>query len=130
MALRVVLAYSGGLDTSVIVPWLREKYDAEVICVAADVGQPGGLEGLDERVEDVGDQERDQQRVDDLIEPATERQRREREHRDVDRAACRLGPTNRHKRAPLLRPGALQRGLTPGSMTARAGGLVPGHRPG
>ena len=48
MGLKVVLAYSGGLDTSVIVPWLRENYDAEVICVAADVGQPGGLEGLDE----------------------------------------------------------------------------------
>ena len=54
MALKVVLAYSGGLDTSVIVPWLREKYDAEVICVAADVGQPGGLEGLDERAEATG----------------------------------------------------------------------------
>jgi argininosuccinate synthase len=35
----IVLAYSGGLDTSVIVPWLREKYDARVICVAADIGQ-------------------------------------------------------------------------------------------
>jgi len=34
-----VLAYSGGLDTSIIVPWLREKYDARVICVAADIGQ-------------------------------------------------------------------------------------------
>ena len=54
MALKVVLAYSGGLDTSVIVPWLRENYDAEVICVAADVGQPGGLEGLDERAEATG----------------------------------------------------------------------------
>jgi argininosuccinate synthase len=36
---RIALAYSGGLDTSIIVPWLREHYDAEVICVAADVGQ-------------------------------------------------------------------------------------------
>jgi argininosuccinate synthase len=35
----IVLAYSGGLDTSIIVPWLREKYDARVICVAADIGQ-------------------------------------------------------------------------------------------
>ncbi|MEP7347520.1 MAG: argininosuccinate synthase, partial [Gemmatimonadaceae bacterium] len=34
-----VLAYSGGLDTSIIVPWLREHYDAHVVCVAADVGQ-------------------------------------------------------------------------------------------
>jgi argininosuccinate synthase len=42
---RIVLAYSGGLDTSIIVPWLREHYDAEVICVAADVGQ--GADELD-----------------------------------------------------------------------------------
>ena len=35
----IVLAYSGGLDTSIIVPWLREHYDAKVICVAADIGQ-------------------------------------------------------------------------------------------
>ena len=54
MGLKVVLAYSGGLDTSVIVPWLREKYDADVVCVAADVGQPGGLEGLDERAKATG----------------------------------------------------------------------------
>jgi argininosuccinate synthase len=37
--MKVVLGYSGGLDTSIIVPWLRENYDAEVICMAADVGQ-------------------------------------------------------------------------------------------
>src|SRR6185503_4404965 len=35
----IVLAYSGGLDTSIIVPWLREHYDARIICVAADIGQ-------------------------------------------------------------------------------------------
>ena len=35
----IALAYSGGLDTSIIVPWLREHYDAKVICVAADIGQ-------------------------------------------------------------------------------------------
>ena len=45
--MKVVLGYSGGLDTSVIVPWLRENYDAEVICMAGDVGQRGGLEGLE-----------------------------------------------------------------------------------
>jgi argininosuccinate synthase len=39
MPRTIVLAYSGGLDTSVIVPWLREHYDARVICVAADIGQ-------------------------------------------------------------------------------------------
>lgn len=49
MPLKVVLGYSGGLDTSVIVPWLRDNYDAEVICMAADVGQQGGLDGLDEK---------------------------------------------------------------------------------
>ena len=47
--MKVVLGYSGGLDTSIIVPWLREKYDAEVICMAGDVGQRGGLEGLEAR---------------------------------------------------------------------------------
>ena len=47
MSLKVVLAYSGGLDTSVIVPWLQETYGAEVICMAADVGQIGGMEGLE-----------------------------------------------------------------------------------
>ncbi|MDP3911633.1 MAG: argininosuccinate synthase [Gemmatimonadales bacterium] len=43
----VVLAYSGGLDTSAIVPWLKETYDASVVCFAADVGQGlGELDGL------------------------------------------------------------------------------------
>ena len=49
MSLRVALAYSGGLDTSVIARWLIEEYDAEVICVAVDVGQPGALAGLREK---------------------------------------------------------------------------------
>jgi argininosuccinate synthase len=39
MPRTIVLAYSGGLDTSIIVPWLREHYDARVVCVAADIGQ-------------------------------------------------------------------------------------------
>jgi argininosuccinate synthase len=47
--MKVVLGYSGGLDTSVIVPWLRENYGAEVVCMAGDVGQQGGLEGLEAR---------------------------------------------------------------------------------
>jgi argininosuccinate synthase len=42
-----VLAYSGGLDTSVIVPWLKERYGLEVVCVAVDVGQGEELEGLE-----------------------------------------------------------------------------------
>ncbi len=46
----VVLAYSGGLDTSAIVPWLRERYGARVLCFAADVGQGAGeLDGLVEK---------------------------------------------------------------------------------
>ncbi|MBT3279377.1 MAG: argininosuccinate synthase [Phycisphaerales bacterium] len=44
---KIVLAYSGGLDTSVILPWLKEKYDAEVIAYVADVGQGiGELDGI------------------------------------------------------------------------------------
>jgi argininosuccinate synthase len=39
MPRTIVLAYSGGLDTSIVVPWLREHYDARVICMAADIGQ-------------------------------------------------------------------------------------------
>ena len=50
MAERVVLAYSGGLDTSAIVPWLKERYGATVYCVAVDVGQGAGeLRGLEEK---------------------------------------------------------------------------------
>lgn len=44
---KVVLAYSGGLDTSVIVPWLRENYGCEVICFTANIGQGEELEGLE-----------------------------------------------------------------------------------
>ncbi len=44
---KVVLAYSGGLDTSIIVPWLRQHYHCEVICFCADVGQQEELEGLE-----------------------------------------------------------------------------------
>lgn len=46
---RVVLAYSGGLDTSVIVPWLKEHYDCEVITFTADLGQEDELDGLEEK---------------------------------------------------------------------------------
>src|SRR6476661_3693630 len=42
----IVLAYSGGLDTSIIVPWLKENYNARVVCVAGDVGQGDELEGV------------------------------------------------------------------------------------
>jgi len=43
----IVLAYSGGLDTSIIVPWLKENYGADVVCVAGDVGQGEELAGLE-----------------------------------------------------------------------------------
>ncbi len=46
---KVVLAYSGGLDTSVIVPWLKENYGCEVVCFTADLGQGDELEGLEEK---------------------------------------------------------------------------------
>jgi argininosuccinate synthase len=46
---KVVLAYSGGLDTSVIVPWLKENYGCEVICFTADVGQADEINGLEEK---------------------------------------------------------------------------------
>ncbi|MFH1428466.1 MAG: argininosuccinate synthase [Candidatus Margulisiibacteriota bacterium] len=46
---KVVLAYSGGLDTSVIIPWLKETYNCEVIAFAADLGQEEELDGLEEK---------------------------------------------------------------------------------
>ena len=46
---KVVLAYSGGLDTTAIIPWLKEHFDYEVICCCIDCGQGNELEGLDER---------------------------------------------------------------------------------
>jgi argininosuccinate synthase len=46
---KVVLAYSGGLDTSVMLHWLREQYGCEVVCYCADVGQGEELAGLEEK---------------------------------------------------------------------------------
>ena len=46
---KVVLAYSGGLDTTAIIPWLKETFDYEVICCCIDCGQGNELVGLDER---------------------------------------------------------------------------------
>ncbi|KAL5206494.1 hypothetical protein ABZP36_034703 [Zizania latifolia] len=52
---KVVLAYSGGLDTSVIVPWLRENYGCEVVCFTADVGQGAiEMEGLEKKAKASG----------------------------------------------------------------------------
>ena len=46
---KIVLAYSGGLDTSVLIPWLKENYGAEIIAVSGNVGQGTELEGLEEK---------------------------------------------------------------------------------
>ena len=73
---KVVLAYSGGLDTSIIIPWLKEHYNnCEVIAVSADVGQGDELDGLEEKairtgasklyIEDLTDE-----MVDDVIVPS------------------------------------------------------------
>ena len=51
---KVILAYSGGLDTTAIIPWLKENYDYEVICVCIDVGQESELDGLEERAKSCG----------------------------------------------------------------------------
>ena len=74
---KVVLAYSGGLDTTAIIPWLKENYDYDVICVCADVGQGNEIDGLEERaklsgaaklyIEDLTDEF-----VDDYIMPCVE----------------------------------------------------------
>ena len=51
---KVVLAYSGGLDTTAIIPWLKENYDYDVVCVCVDCGQGEELDGLDERAKACG----------------------------------------------------------------------------
>ena len=52
--MKIVLAYSGGLDTSVIVKWLRETYDAEIVTFAADIGQEEELRGLPQKARKTG----------------------------------------------------------------------------
>ncbi len=51
---KIILAYSGGLDTSVIIPWLKENYDSEVIAVCVDVGQGKETDGLEQRALSAG----------------------------------------------------------------------------
>ena len=55
MKKKVVLAYSGGLDTSIIIPWLRETHGLEVHALAGDVGQgEGELDGLEAKAKETG----------------------------------------------------------------------------
>lgn len=51
---KVILAYSGGLDTTAIIPWLKENFDYEVICCCIDCGQESELDGLEERAKQSG----------------------------------------------------------------------------
>ena len=51
---KVILAYSGGLDTTAIIPWLKENFDYEVVCVCIDCGQEEELDGLEERAKFCG----------------------------------------------------------------------------
>ena len=52
--MKIVLAYSGGLDTSVLLSWLKEKYDAEMIAFCANIGQADELKGLDKKARQTG----------------------------------------------------------------------------
>src|SRR3954469_16136790 len=52
--MKIVLAYSGGLDTSIILRWLKENYDAEIIAFCADIGQEEELAGLDQKALQTG----------------------------------------------------------------------------
>lgn len=51
---KIILAYSGGLDTTAIIPWLKENYDYDVVCVCIDCGQAEELDGLQERALSTG----------------------------------------------------------------------------
>src|SRR5467141_182378 len=52
--MKIVLAYSGGLDTSVLLSWIKEKYNAEMIAFCADVGQEEELQGLEKKARNTG----------------------------------------------------------------------------
>ena len=51
---KIALAYSGGLDTSIIIPWLKENYDAEIVAICIDVGQEEETSGLEEKAKKTG----------------------------------------------------------------------------
>src|SRR6266699_2232894 len=52
--MKIVLAYSGGLDTSVLLSWIKERYDAEMIAFCANIGQEEELKGLDRKARNTG----------------------------------------------------------------------------
>src|ERR1700751_452784 len=52
--MKIVLAYSGGLDTSVLLPWIKEKYDAEMVAFCANIGQEEELKGLEAKAKRTG----------------------------------------------------------------------------
>jgi argininosuccinate synthase len=52
--MKIVLAYSGGLDTSVLLSWIKEKYNAEMIAFCADIGQEEELDGLEKKAKNTG----------------------------------------------------------------------------
>src|SRR5881392_1501462 len=52
--MKIVLAYSGGLDTSVILSWIKERYDAEVVAFCANIGQEEELKGLEAKARKTG----------------------------------------------------------------------------
>ena len=52
--MKIVLAYSGGLDTSVLLSWIKEKYNAEMIAFCANIGQEEELKGLDKKAKKTG----------------------------------------------------------------------------
>ncbi len=54
MPMKIVLAYSGGLDTSVLLSWIKEKYDAEMIAFCANIGQEDELDGLEAKAKKTG----------------------------------------------------------------------------
>ena len=56
---KVILAYSGGLDTTAIIPWLKENFDYDVVCCCIDCGQGEELDGLEERAKLSGASGRD-----------------------------------------------------------------------
>src|SRR5919108_6044416 len=54
MTMKIVLAYSGGLDTSVLLSWIKETYNAEMIAFCANIGQEEELKGLDKKAKRTG----------------------------------------------------------------------------